>query len=90
MLVVLPALSVYCAGLSVEVAAKSSGIAQVLGQIARPGLLIGYYGPGVLLIAGSFWARARGKRWLWALFAVRIISLIGAIAGVAERGGIEG
>ena len=63
-------------------------IAQMLGRIASPGLLIGYYGPGVLLVAGSFWARTRGKRWWWAMLAVGIIWLIGAVAGVAERGGL--
>jgi hypothetical protein len=60
----------------------------MLGEIARPGLLIGYYGPGVLLVAGSFWARSLGKRWWWGLLAVGIIWLIGAIAGAAQRGGI--
>jgi hypothetical protein len=60
----------------------------MLGEIARPGILIGYYGPGVFLIAGSFWARSQGKRWWWALLAGGIIWLIGAIAGAAQRGGI--
>ena len=60
----------------------------MLGRIASPGLFIGYYGPGVLLVVGSFWARTRGKRWWWAMLAVGIIWLIGAVAGVAERGGL--
>jgi hypothetical protein len=40
------------------------------------------------LVAGSFWARTRGKRKWWALMAIGITWLTGAFAGVAERGGI--